>query len=333
MNFFNISFFKQTACIILLSVLSFGASACDICGCFMGITPYDNQSSIGLLYRYRSFNGYGGQTNHVFPNSSSFFIPADADGKVYEHSHSNPSDYEIFRTAELRARYFVHRRIELNAIVPYNSNSSHYHDATGTVSGIGDVNLFGGYHLIRKLDNKGLNQRLIAGVGIKLATGKSGLNNLEGDTYPLLQQPGTGSTDGFVYINYMVGYKKFGASLNSSYKVNGTNHSGESIANSTTQFLNVFFNQSVGKNVKIVPSVQTFYEYSGGEKLNGVKTGEHVTNNLMTGLGMDIFIKNISINTGIQLNAYNGPTDHPQSAGKVHLGVTYNFNQLFYMLK
>jgi len=45
--------------------------ACDICSCFMGITPYDNQSGLSLMHRYRIFNGYqdAGQTAH-------FFLPA-----------------------------------------------------------------------------------------------------------------------------------------------------------------------------------------------------------------------------------------------------------------
>ena len=299
----------------------------------MGITPYDNQSSIGLLYRYRSFNGYEGMSHQLFPGNSDFFIPKDADGSVPHHHHGDPNDYELFRTVEIRARYFIHKRVELNAIIPYNSNSYNFHEHTTSLSGPGDVNLYGGYHLIRKLKDKGLSQRLITGAGIKLPTGKFDLKNNAGDRFLLLNQPGTGSTDAFVYLNYMIGYKKFGLSWNASYKMNGENKYNESIANSTTQFVNLFYTFPVIKNIKIVPSVQTFYEYSKGEKLNGELTGEHEMNNLMSGLGLDLFYKNIALNTGVQLNAYNGPTDHLQSAGKVHIGVTYNFNQLYYLIK
>ena len=43
----------------LFGVLIFNISyACDFCGSFMGITPYDNQSSITMLYRYKSYSGY-----------------------------------------------------------------------------------------------------------------------------------------------------------------------------------------------------------------------------------------------------------------------------------
>lgn len=46
--------------------------ACDFCGCFMGITPYDNHSSISAMYRYKMFNGYQNmnQRHNVFQKST-----------------------------------------------------------------------------------------------------------------------------------------------------------------------------------------------------------------------------------------------------------------------
>ncbi|MBC7916051.1 MAG: hypothetical protein H7Y07_18245 [Pyrinomonadaceae bacterium] len=318
--------------IIALLFLSSTAFGCDICGCFMGITPYDNQSSIGLLYRYRSFNGYAGMDHKLFPRNSDFLIPSDANGTVPHHSHGDPNDYEIFRTMELRGRYFIHQRVELNAIIPYNSNSYNFHGKTTTLSGLGDINVFSGYHLLRKLKTTGISQRLITGVGLKFASGSSELKNNAGDRFLLLNQPGTGSTDGFMYLNYMAGYKKFGISWNAAYKINGQNKQSESIANSTTQFVNLFYNLPISKKVKAVPSVQTFYEYTKGQKVNSVLTGEHEMNTLMTGLGLDLFYKNLALNTGLQLGAYNADTEHLRTAGRVHLGLTYNFNQLYYLL-
>jgi hypothetical protein len=56
-------------------------------------------------------------------------------------------------------------------------------------------------------------------------------------------------------------------------------------------------------------------------------------NNLMAGIGADLYYKNIALNIGIQKNAWEAETDHPQSAAKIYLGVTYNINQLYYLLK
>lgn len=315
---------RKLLIITLFLLISSNMFACDICGCFMGITPYYNRNSISVLYRYRSFNGYDGQAHSLFPNGGKFFIPARSqDAPITGHA-GNEADYELYRSMEIRGKYFVNSRLEINAILPYVSNSERYNGYTSTIGGMGDANFYAGYHLVQKLDEN-FKQQLIAGAGIKLPTGKNDFKNTAGIRYSSLMQGGTGSTDGFVYLNYMVGLGNFGASLNTSYKVNGKNSRQESIANSTTSFLNIFYKQRIGKDVQVMPSAQFFYEYSGGEKYNGVKTGEHVMNNLMGGVGADIFYKNVALNAGIQKNIWEAETDHPMSAGKVYVGITYNF--------
>ncbi|RZK59775.1 transporter [Pedobacter sp. Leaf41] len=325
MSLLKIHYIVNRKILILLFVLVGSQTfACDICGCFMGITPYFNRNSISLLYRYRSFNGYDGQGHSLFPNGGKFFIPAkQQDAPITGHT-GNQADYELYRSIEFRGRYFMNSRLEINAILPYVSNSERYNGYTSSISGIGDVNLYTGYHFVQQLEND-FKQQLIAGIGVKLPTGKNDFKNNEGIRYSSLMQGGTGSTDGFVYLNYIVGLGKFGASLNTSYKVNGTNSRDEGIANSTTSFLNIFYTQRVGKTVQVMPSAQFFYEYSGGEKYQGIKTGEHVMNNLMGGVGVDVFYKNMALNAGLQKNVWEAKTDHPMSAGRVHLGITYNF--------
>lgn len=318
--------------IILLTLITSSTFACDICGCFMGITPYDNQSNFGVYYRYRSYNGYTGQKQQFFPSNSSF-LPIKNQTNFSKGQHNGlQSDYEIYRTTELRGKYFLQKRWEFNAIIPYLINSERYNNQTSTISGLGDITVFSGYHLIRKLESK-LNQRLISGLGIKIPTGNHTIKSDAGINYSTPFQPGTGSTDAFIYANYILGYKTWGFSINSSYKVNGENAQKESIANSTTNFLSVFKKIDIKKNLKIIPSLQASYEYSKGEKYNGILTGEHETNNLLTGVGLDIFVKNIAFNASMQTNTWSAQTDHPLSSGRLVLGLTYNLNQLYYAIK
>jgi hypothetical protein len=325
MNLLKIHYIVNRKLLTLILVLAGSqAFACDICGCFMGITPYYNRNSISLLYRYRSFSGYEGQSHSLFPNGGKFFIPARSQNSPITNHAGNPDDYELYRSLEIRGKYFFNSRLEINAILPYVANSERYNGYTSSISGVGDVNLYAGYHVVQKLEDN-FKQQLIAGAGVKLPTGKNDFKNNEGIRYSSLMQGGTGSTDAFVYLNYMVGLGKFGASLNTSYKVNGKNNRDEGIANSTTSFLNIFYVQRIGKDVQLMPSAQFFYEYSGGEKYKGQKTGEHVMNNLMGGAGLDVFYKNVALNAGIQKNIWEAKTDHPMSAGKVYVGVTYNF--------
>lgn len=335
MNFLktpNLARSKKWFLLFALAFMANSSFACDICGCFFGITPYDNVSSFGIFYRYRSYNGYFGQNQQFFPSGSSFFPPANQTiNDPGEHSGTY-GDYEVYRTTELRGRYFLSKRLELNAIVPYLSNSEQYNSKGSTISGLGDISIYIGYHLIRKLDQQNVNQRLIVGGGLKLATGKNNIQSNSGLSYDTPFQPGTGSTDGFIYANYIVGIKKWGFSLNTAYKINGRNKAQESIGNSTTSFLSIFRQLAISKSVKIIPSLQASYEYTKGEKYKGAFTGEHQTNDLMTGVGLDIFVKNIGINTSFQTNTWSAQTDHPRSSGRLNIGITYNLKQLYYAI-
>lgn len=336
MNFFQTTgFFSRKFNFLFLGLIlaNITSKACDVCGCFMGITPYDNQSSISLLYRYRSFSGYNGQKHPMFPKGAQFLPTGNQlTAPITEHD-VNPNDFEAYRALEIRGKYYVSRRLEINAILPYNSNSEQYNEHLSSIAGVGDATFYGGYHVLRKLDQKIINQRLIVGIGIKLPTGDNSVKNSQGIKYSALTQTSTGSTDGFIYFNYLAGYKNGGISLSSTYKVNGENKEQQSIANSTTSFLNIFYTSILNKTVKAVPSVQFAYEYSGGEKIQGIKTGEHVMNNLMTGIGLDLFVKNLGINMAVQKNMWAAKDDHPTPSGRVVLGLTYNFNQLYYLIK
>lgn len=334
MNLFKTKYLAKISVIsLLLLTIATNVSACDICGCFMGLTPYDNQSNFGFLYRYRSFSGYRGQKHYIFPKGSDFLLPINQKTSATTSHNGNPQDYELYRTAEVRGRYFIHKRLEINTIIPYNVNSERYNGVTNSISGIGDVNLYAGYHLLRKLNDPTLKQRLIVGSGIKLPTGKNSIADQNGIKSATLMQPGTGSTDGFIYANYLIGYKNYGISINSSYKINGQNSDNESIANSSTSFINFFYTQKLNKEWQVTPSLQFFHEYSAGQKYNNVQTGEHKMNNVMYGIGADLYYKNISFNVGMQKNMWEANTEHPQSSAKIYLGITYNINQLYYLIK
>lgn len=329
---------KRVICFYLISMGLFvppAARACDICGCFMGITPYDNQSSLGIMHRYRSFSGYKnlGQSPRFFPEGAGIFAPAPNKTTDNNYSHKgNPTDYEAYRVTELRAKYFVHKRVEFNALLPYGQNTSQFNGNRATLSGFGDINIFAGLHVLRQIEVAGVQQRLILGGGLKLPTGHYYRQDAEGRRYPLLYQTGTGSIDYFGYLNYIASYKKVGLSLNTSYKINGENYYREGIANSSATFANLFYRIHLNDNWNVNPSLQLFYEYTKGETYKGELTGEHKMDNALLGPGLDIYYKNLGINLATQFPVYEPSTDHPVSAGRLVLGLSYSFNQMKYLL-
>ncbi|MBT9393859.1 transporter [Hymenobacter sp. NST-14] len=331
--------FKKLVFPLLLALLAARAGrACDICGCFMGITPYDNQSGFSLMHRYRVFNGYQhyGQRPQFFPAGARPLFPKPLNhvDDDFRHAHrGDASDYEIFRVVELRGKYFLSQRVELNAFLPYVMNSARANGATLNLAGVGDATVFAGYHLIRQIETAGVQSRLIVGGGLKLPTGDYQRRNTLGRRYPALNQPGTGTTDGFVYANYIGSFRSVGLSVNGSYRRAGRNPVQESLAPSTTTFANLFYRIAVGENWQVYPSAQFFYEKTRGETFEGHLTGEHAMNNALLGPGLDVYYQNFSLNTSFQLPIYTAPTDHPASAGRLVVAVGYSFKQSKYLLR
>ncbi|TGE29495.1 hypothetical protein [Hymenobacter metallicola] len=320
-----------------IGLLNYPSWACDICGCFMGITPYDNQSGVSLMHRYRIFNGYQhyGQPSSFFPKGVQPFLPSHPNqDNGYKHQHNgDATDYEAYRVVELRGKYFLAKRLELNAFVPYVMNTSQSNGIQLNTAGLGDVTVFAGFHLIRAIETAGVQSRLIVGGGAKLPTGDFRRTSPSGRRYPMLNQPGTGTTDGFVYANYIGSFRNVGLSLNSSYRRSNRNSFGNNVAPSTTTFANLFYRLAFGTSWQVYPSAQFYYEKTKGEMLDGQLTHEHAMNDALLGPGLDFYYKNFSLNTSAQFPLYTATTDHPASAGRMVIALGYSFKQTRYILK
>lgn len=329
---------KNTLLLALALLLAQTSQACDICGCFMGITPYDNQSSFSLMHRYRVFNGYQEFDQHprFFPASARPLLAQPLNGADADYSHSHkgdPTDFEAFRVIEMRGKYFLAKRLELNAFVPYVMNTSQINGRQLNLSGLGDMTVFAGYHLLRNIETAGVQSRLIAGGGVKLPTGSFRRANDAGRRYPTLTQPGTGTTDSFVYANYIASYRNVGLSLNTSYRRGATNRFNEGLAPGIAAFANLFYRVPLGENWQLYPSAQLFYEKTKGEMFEEKLTGEHAMNNALLGPGLDLYYKNLSLNASVQLPVYTAATNHPASAGRLVLALGYNLKQTKYLLR
>lgn len=302
--------------------------ACDICGNYMGITPYDNKNSISFLHRYRVFNGYRNyqSQSHFFPKSA--YRVAHADEPVDSSATKNYSskDFESYKVFELRFKYFVLKRLELNVFVPLLSNKSKTDDEYTTHTGFGDVSINAGYHIITPKDTK-LRHKLIFGAGIKLPTGNYYAHDKHSDRLPFEMQPGTGSVDGFAYLNYVVMTKKLGASVSLNYKANGQNKFHEKLCNSHNDFVSVFYKVQIKKMI-LYPSVQANYEYTDGLKVKSELQKNTEVNSLLLGPGLDIYYKSFSVNLAWQFTTYERVKNgNLKSAGRLSFGLNYSFGK------
>lgn len=320
--------------------------ACDFCGCYMGITPYDNHSNISLLYRYKSFNGYPyqNQKNQLFPSTRKYSIPSNNQNQsgLRHGAHTSgvidsvksQRDYEIFTTAELRGKFFIHERIEFNVVLPFVMNYNRINENKQSIKGIGDISVFAAYHLISKILTEKYQHRLILGGGVKLPVGDYYQKNNDGYRIDYMLQPGTGSVDYLGFVNYVFGYKKMGINFNSTYKMNGKNYYHERIGNASTNYLNVFYKLRQEEFFKIFPSIQAYCEYSKGLYINNVYQRATAMNIFTAGLGLDLFYKNFALNMSFQLPVCETQYEsNMKNSCRAMVGLTYNFNQTKYLLK
>lgn len=320
--------------IIFLLILNQSALACDICGCFMGILPYDNQSSIAFMHRYRVFNGYRNyqHQSRYFPTGAFKTTHGGGHDTIITRNYSS-EDYESYKVFELRGKYFIHQRIEFNVFASIVNNKSKADSIKLSYTGIGDPHFFIGYHIIRPKMDAELKSRWIVGLGLKAPMGNYHAEDHMKNRLPFLMQPGTGSVDCFSYTTFMTSYKRIGLSTTLNYKINGKNFYKEKIGNSVTNFANFFYKVSIN-NWLLTPSINTYYEHTKGLFVNGEHQEGTEMNEFMCGIGFDVFFKNIGLSLGAQRTVYQHAEEGQlNSAGRLFASLTYNFNQRKYLLK
>jgi hypothetical protein len=323
--------------IFFLCLISIGTSACDICGCYMGITPHDDNSSIGLWYRYRMFNGY--TTLNSSPNLFAFKNRiqeslltnngkkniSNTNTNLPKHSSQSiqsKKDYEIYQSIELRAKYFLNSKLEFNLILPISINTQSLNGNRESIQGIGDANIIMAYHVINKMKCEGLKQRLITGLGIKIPIGNYNEKYSNGDEVDPLLETGTGSWDGIINLNYTAQVKSIGMNLNTMYKINSNNKFNEQFANGFTFFSSVFYKINT-KNLSINPNFQSYFENSNGLYINDELIEGTQMKNMLAGLGADIYLKNISMSISCQLPVWETKTNELLNAGRIVCGINY----------
>ena len=341
------SFFRFLLLPLLLLLPSIG-NACDICGCFMGVVPYERQSSIGLFHRYRAFNGYPdlGHRSRLFPAGVSWLAPQawNAGSLPGESSHlylpgvghhhgSSPDDFEVFRVTELRMRWFVHNRLEVTALLPVAMNSARMDGRRLHVSGLGDPTFLAAWHVVTPNLDKKWKVRLIAGGGIKLPSGNFYATDSLGKRIEVLLQPGSGSVDKLAYTALALGYGKWGLSMNAMAKFNGENYYGERFAPGFTSNVQAFYRLGNNPNFVVMPQLSVYAEKTAGVIYRGDRTGDHAMEALLAGPGLDVFWKNVQFSSGLQFRVADNPGDHTQNAGRLFFGVTWNLTRDLRLMK
>lgn len=323
---------KIAGAVLTASCMVFSAHACDICGSFIGVTPYDNQSGFMIQHRYVLYSRLDVQGQPVLPAQSYRLAPSySALHTAHDTSAAQAGDFESFKTFDVRGKWFLHPRVELNGVLPFVMNRSRSSGNLSKLSGLGDAAVWVGFHVVKQTEEN-FRQRLIIGLGLKFPTGENAVKTVDGERAYLYLQPGTGSFDQTAYIQYSVSLNGWGVSLNANGKRNGTNAYNEQVAPSATGNLNVFRMFKRNKTV-IMPQLQCYAEGTSGFTVNNVQQPNSAMRMIMGGAGCDVFFGQLGVHVSALLPVTQINYENiPGATLRVVAGVSWNINQQKFLI-
>ncbi|SFH45414.1 transporter [Pedobacter insulae] len=233
--------------LLILTCISLGAKACDICGCgvgsyYIGILPAYNKRFLGVRYQYKTLQTHLGPLGQVTPITAN----------------------ETYQSAEIWGGWNIGNKFRILAFLPYNFNRRESQAEIGSKNGLGDIALMGYYNLFNKagtVGNKLLVQSLWLGAGVKAPTGKyEPAERLAIQESPNNFQLGTASTDFSFNAAYDIRYNDLGLNANANYKVNTENEYQYRYGNKLTANTLLYYKFRIAQAFTIAPNAGMLYE-------------------------------------------------------------------------
>jgi hypothetical protein len=300
--------------IILLSLIMItGKSlACDVCGCslggnYFGILPMFNKNFVGLRWSQAKFHSY-----------------------IHEGSYL-PAQYsdDTYSKVELWGRYYINKKFQVFAFVPYVDNDMNGSDQVVSAHGLGDITLMSNYLLFNTGEDstKLLKHTLMAGGGVKLPTGKYNDED-KGKIINRNFQMGTGSVDFIVAAVYTVRYKKVGANVEAGYKINTRNSNNYLFGNQFHISSQLFYWKNL-KSLTLLPNAGLYYETAARHKDGDIIQANTGGSSLLASAGLETYYKyfTIGFNYKHPLTQQYNSDETADITGKDRwtVSLTYNF--------
>lgn len=277
---------RKALLLILVLHTAVLTKACDVCSCssggsYYGILPQFQKHFIGVRW-----TGSSSTANH---------IPSYIADEIYK-----PATKLSLHSIELWGRFYVAKRIQIFAFVPFNVFRENENSVISTVYGLGDATLMSNYAVINTGDSlmKKVKHTLLLGGGIKFPTGKFKSIDDESVANPNIQT-GTGSFDFIVNGVYTMRYKKIGLNTEASYRINTTNHDNYRFGNRFNLSMKAFL-WLKAKSVSFLPN--TGISFENAEKNTRNNNIKYYTggNALYATAGMETYFKRFNLGFSFQ---------------------------------
>lgn len=232
--------------------------ACDICGCGVG-----------------NFNPF------AFPHLSKNFFSLGYQHRYYQtHFNENGEEMnnrEYYNTISFSAQYSPLNNLQLMVVVPFQSNRQVGHEGNKSLNRPGDIYFLANYKLIDRVSENHIRHTLLAGAGVKFATGTYHFDeDNEKDVANSNFQAGTGSTDYLINAFYSMRNGKIVLNSGINYKINTTNKQGYKFGNRMQSVTQLKYVKELG-NYSFTPGIGISAEIMQQDKLNKTKIEDNKT--------------------------------------------------------
>lgn len=305
---------------------SLWATACDVCGIYLGILPNDRRSNVGLFWRNRLMRG----TTFIANTSP-----------LLQAKHGDHADDGVPSTAvpiteqvsvvDLRVDLRLHERMFLLVSVPLiNTYRSVNGYRTLDAYGLGDPFVIARYQLVNTrclIEEVRTVHRLLVGAGPKLPLGRNDVES-QGERVSPDVQLGSGSWDALFSAEYAVRRGRTGGGLSVLGRYNTANAHGYRLGHSLSLTGEVFHRFGTD-TLSFAPVLGGYTEFMGHDESEvGSLSGTGGTT-VFGHLGMRLWWQRFSLSAFYQPALLNNegiditPTQH-----RLVMGLTYNIKTL-----
>lgn len=304
---------KKVLFISLALLAAHVTMACDVCGCslggsYFGILPQFNKNFVGLRWSQARF--------HAYMNHQSDYLKPETSNDTYQK-------------LELWGRYYVNKRVQFFAFIPYNFNSMNGSEQTVSTHGLGDITLIGNYLLLNTGEDKTkkFKHTWMAGAGVKLPTGDSNLEDKGVLVNPNFQL-GTGSLDFLLSTVYTLRYQKAGLSVESGYKINTRNRNDYVFGNQFHASSQIFYWQNAGM-FAFLPNTGVYFEQAAKHRDGTILQANTGGSSVQLMAGLETYVKGFTVGF-----TYKHPVNQHYNSDNIaditakdswSLSLTYNF--------
>jgi hypothetical protein len=299
--------------LFLVGITQTNVLACDICGCslggnYFGILPQFNKNFVGIRF-----------------SQANFYAHMDHNSEFLSDEYSN----DRYRTLELYGRFYLAKKWQLMAFLPYGMNTMRGSHQNYQTEGLGDASAIIHYTVYETDPMKDVDWQHAwkIGGGVKLPTGTFN----EKDRGILVNpnfQLGTGSTDFQLSNMYTIRYKKWGVNTEVGYKINTRNADQYLFGNQFHAGAQLFYWYTY-KSIAVLPHVGSYIEH-GTKHLKGMVIQQNTGGQAWMGTaGVELYVKSFSVGVNFknplkqQFNSESHATI--ESKDRWSASITYSF--------